>query len=119
MAERSETMSIVKVDMTRREALQGIVGVTATSLLTIEALAEKRSAAPAEWNWDAARAAERDQPFCDGWQFHRGDAQGAEAVTFVDSAWRTLDVPHDWSIEDLPGSTGQADSAIWSEGTNP
>jgi beta-galactosidase len=36
------------------------------------------------------------------WRFLRGDAAGAERADFDDSAWRRLDVPHDWSIEDLP-----------------
>jgi len=39
-----------------------------------------------------------------GWRFHRGGAQGAERPGFDDSAWRTVDLPHDWSIEDLPGT---------------
>ncbi|MBZ5496637.1 MAG: DUF4982 domain-containing protein [Acidobacteriia bacterium] len=34
-----------------------------------------------------------------GWRFFKGDAPGAEAAVFDDSEWRTLDVPHDWSIE--------------------
>ncbi|MFY9151510.1 MAG: glycoside hydrolase family 2 TIM barrel-domain containing protein [Prolixibacteraceae bacterium] len=38
------------------------------------------------------------------WQFHLGGAQGAEQPGFDDSSWRTLDLPHDWSIEDLPGA---------------
>jgi beta-galactosidase len=38
------------------------------------------------------------------WRFHRGGAQGAEAPDFDDSGWRKLDLPHDWSIEDLPGT---------------
>lgn len=38
------------------------------------------------------------------WRFHRGGAQGAEKPEFNDSEWRGLDLPHDWSIEDLPGS---------------
>ncbi|HVT81351.1 MAG TPA: glycoside hydrolase family 2 TIM barrel-domain containing protein, partial [Phycisphaerae bacterium] len=33
------------------------------------------------------------------WQFTRGDPAGAEKADFDDKAWRTLDVPHDWSIE--------------------
>ena len=33
------------------------------------------------------------------WLFHQGDATGAEAVTYNDSDWRRLNVPHDWSIE--------------------
>jgi beta-galactosidase len=44
----------------------------------------------------------RDRSFDSGWRFLRADAPGAEAAAFVDSKWRTLDVPHDWSIDDLP-----------------
>jgi beta-galactosidase len=33
-----------------------------------------------------------------GWKFHLGDVSGAQATTFDDSAWTSLDVPHDWSI---------------------
>ena len=32
--------------------------------------------------------------------------QGAETPGFDDSGWRTLDLPHDWSIEDLPDQDG-------------
>ena len=39
-----------------------------------------------------------------GWRFHRGGAQGAERPEFDDSKWRAVDLPHDWSIEDLPGT---------------
>lgn len=49
-----------------------------------------------------AQAWPRTQPFDEGWRFHRGDAPGAEAPGFDDSAWRTVDTPNDWSIEDLP-----------------
>jgi beta-galactosidase len=41
----------------------------------------------------------RGENFGSGWKFNRGDVTGAEASTFDDSAWRALDVPHDWSIE--------------------
>jgi beta-galactosidase len=37
------------------------------------------------------------------WRFHLGGAQGAEQPDFDDSKWRPVDLPHDWSIEDLPG----------------
>jgi beta-galactosidase len=33
------------------------------------------------------------------WTFHLGDVAGAELLEYDDSAWRTLDLPHDWSIE--------------------
>ena len=32
------------------------------------------------------------------WRFHSGDIQGAEAVSFDDSQWQTVDVPHDFQI---------------------
>ncbi len=47
----------------------------------------------------------RELSFDSDWRFLRGDAAGAEAAAFDDSQWRTLDVPHDWSIEDLPPLT--------------
>lgn len=33
------------------------------------------------------------------WQFTKGEIAGAEKSDFNDKTWRTLDVPHDWSIE--------------------
>lgn len=47
-------------------------------------------------------ASGRERSFDSDWRFLRADAPGAESPGFDDSAWRTLDVPHDWSIEDLP-----------------
>lgn len=46
--------------------------------------------------------------FDQGWKFNLGDMQGAEATSFRDVAWRSLSLPHDWSIEgenleDAPG----------------
>jgi beta-galactosidase len=38
-------------------------------------------------------------PFDTGWLFNYGDATGADAATFADTAWRTVNLPHDWSIE--------------------
>lgn len=49
-----------------------------------------------------ATANDRDRSFDSDWRFLRADAPGAEAQSFDDAAWRTLDAPHDWSIEDLP-----------------
>jgi beta-galactosidase len=37
------------------------------------------------------------------WQFHLGDAPDAAQPGFDDSSWRTLDLPHDWMIEGVPG----------------
>lgn len=37
-----------------------------------------------------------------GWKFFLGDPSGAEAPLFPDVSWRTVDLPHDWSIESKP-----------------
>jgi beta-galactosidase len=47
--------------------------------------------------------------FDNDWRFHRGGAQRAEAPGFDDSKWRSVDLPHDWSIEDLPGTQSPFD----------
>lgn len=43
------------------------------------------------------------------WRFHRGDISDAALPEFEDSAWRKIDLPHDWSIEDLPGTNSPFD----------
>ena len=45
----------------------------------------------------------------DNWKFVLGDPAGADSITFDDQRWRTVSVPHDWSIEappDLKNTTG-------------
>jgi len=49
-----------------------------------------------------------------GWRFHRGDVEGASAPGFDDSSWRPVQLPHDWSVEDLP-----ADDLPVEPGTTP
>jgi len=39
------------------------------------------------------------QSFDRGWRFHLGDVPRAQEPGFADTAWRRLDLPHDWSIE--------------------
>src|SRR3989454_2936354 len=46
-----------------------------------------------------ARNARVTSSFDSDWRFLKGDAPGAEKPDFDDSAWRKLNVPHDWSIE--------------------
>ncbi len=103
--------------LTRREALQGIAGVAAAAMLPLNA-ETKRNEAAAAWPADA-QGENRVLPFNDGWRFHRGDAQGADAASFDDSAWRALDVPHDWTIEDLPTHADEGRGAEWTGGVTP
>ena len=38
-------------------------------------------------------------PFDQSWLFSKSDPAGAEQASFADTGWRSLNVPHDWSIE--------------------
>lgn len=49
--------------------------------------------------------------FNDSWTFHLGDVPQASDPDFDDSAWRVLNLPHDWAVEgdfsqDNPSGTG-------------
>src|ERR1043166_5290979 len=45
---------------------------------------------------------DRIRDFDADWHFIKDSIAGAELIGFDDSKWRVLDLPHDWSIEDLP-----------------
>ena len=49
-----------------------------------------------------SKAGLRSVSFDNNWYFIKANPSGAETVNFDDSKWRKLDLPHDWSIEDLP-----------------
>jgi beta-galactosidase len=51
-----------------------------------------------------------------GWMFTKGDQPGADKPAFDDSAWRKLNLPHDWSIE---GPYTQSDPTGGSGGSLP
>lgn len=40
--------------------------------------------------------------FDDDWKFQLGDVEGAAMPSLDDNNWRNIDLPHDWSIENLP-----------------
>jgi beta-galactosidase len=44
----------------------------------------------------------RIRSFDSGWRFSRTSGIDAEMSDFNDAKWRLLDLPHDWSIEDIP-----------------
>ncbi|WP_445784993.1 glycoside hydrolase family 2 TIM barrel-domain containing protein [Sphingorhabdus sp.] len=83
------------------------------------------AAAKAKLNDESRKAGpKRDLPFDSDWRFHLGDVAGAESLSFDDSNWRNLSLPHDWSIEDRPGSPKEAEGwvppvALWNLGPHP
>lgn len=91
-------MTQKSVSLPRRHVLKAAAagGVALTIAGTGSALA---AAQP------SATGPARDMSFDADWSFHLGDPKGAEAPGFADADWRTLDLPHDWRIEDLPGGS--------------
>src|ERR1700733_12778115 len=58
------------------------------------------STAPA---WGESNSSPRQLLTADyGWNFRLGAPADAAAQSFQDSGWRTVDLPHDWSIEEVP-----------------
>jgi beta-galactosidase len=57
-------------------------------------------------------------PFDMGWRFRLGDDAAAKQPMFDDSSWRTLDVPHDWSIAGAfnPPPDGEKESGFFVHG---
>ena len=47
----------------------------------------------------------RTTPFDNAWLFTKDSVTNAELLGFDDSQWRKINLPHDWSIEDLPNQT--------------
>ena len=46
---------------------------------------------------------DRVRDFDADWHLYKDSVAGAEQpAAFDDSKWRVLDLPHDWTIEDLP-----------------
>lgn len=65
---------------------------------------------------EAARAREV-RPLDFDWRFALADPKDAASPSFDDSTWRTLDLPHDWSVEGayaqtLPGQGGYLPGGI-------
>lgn len=60
----------------------------------------------------------RSQLFDAGWRFLKDNTVQAEQPAYNDAAWRTLDLPHDWSIEDLPNQTTGPFSPVSVGGTS-
>ncbi len=50
-------------------------------------------------NTDPVNPARSRTSFNAGWKFSKGEFHDASAPDFDDSAWRDLDLPHDWAIE--------------------
>jgi beta-galactosidase len=75
--------------LTRRDFLSDAAILGAASALHLDASASTLHEAPPE----------RRANFDRDWRFMLGDPEGAHTPAFRDATWRSLDLPHDWSIE--------------------
>jgi beta-galactosidase len=82
----------------RRETLALAAGAALLPLA-----AQQAAAAVAVVATEGSLRTGRDQPFNNDWRFLRGAGEGREQGGFDDTSWRRVDLPHDWSIEDVPG----------------
>jgi len=81
--------------LSRRSLLGQAVGVAGI----VAALGSKGQAdAQTQPAGDSGAARVRDS-FDFGWKFFKGDAPGAQQPSFADASWKSVDLPHDWSIE--------------------
>lgn len=107
--------------VSRRNVLKGLLlSLTATQMDAQGA--EAQGAIPRRATSVAPGAnGGHEQLFDDDWRFERGDTVGAERPEFSDARWRALDLPHDWSVENLPPGTAQGNglAAIWGENVLP
>lgn len=81
---------MIRNKMTRRQILGAAIAVPAAQR-TASAMFQSPSA--------VGNAPRVRESFDFGWKFRRGDVAGAESLTFSDSGWQPVDLPHDWSIE--------------------
>ncbi len=58
---------------------------------------------------------EREILFNNNWKFIRAGVENGQSVELNDSGWRILDLPHDYSIEDLPEKEGVKQIGPFSE----
>lgn len=62
-------------------------------------------------------AAERETNFNEGWKFYLGTSSTAQNVNFDDSSWKSVILPHDFSISQSYTTSGEAESGFLPGGT--
>lgn len=106
----------------RRQALLSLSGIAAAPLFADQKPngQQNTSTTARDSESETGTIFKRDQPFDLDWRFFRGEAPGAENPDFDDSQWRELDLPHDWSIEDLtPVAEASGEGTVWVGGNAP
>ena len=88
-----------KKTMSALLALALCAGLCEPAALATEGGAGSAPEAPVLMPANSAEAGRQTLNFNEDWRFHLGDVKGADGKSFDDSDWRTLNLPHDYSIE--------------------
>jgi beta-galactosidase len=83
-------------DISRRGFLSGALAGAMAPQIVPGSLLSRADAHPAH---AGLRGRRRRINFDRGWRFYKGDDKQAKAPAYDESDWRTLDLPHDWTIE--------------------
>ena len=59
----------------------------------------------------------RENNFDEGWKFYLGTSSTAQNVNFDDSSWKSITLPHDFSISQTFTTSGEAESGFLPGGT--
>jgi len=71
--------------MKRAKHTQILILISLTILTCLSLNAQVRGRNITDFNFD--------------WKFYKSDITNGQSITLDDSGWRSLDLPHDWSIE--------------------
>ena len=93
--------------------------VMVISMLPTQAFAAETTIVgnPEQVKLGADAAAQRVNDFNMGWKFSLGDNSAASNQSFDDSAWDSVNLPHDFSISQHFTSSGEAESGFLPGGT--
>lgn len=87
------------------------MNLQATEILRQTADSENWIASPVETVYpNVYSGTARSMDFNDYWKFNYGDADGASGEVYDDSGWRTLNLPHDYSVEQEYSASNEAES---------
>lgn len=65
----------------------------------------------------AGTLSSRETNFNEGWKFYLGTSSSAQNVNFDDSSWKSISLPHDFSITQSYTTSGEAESGFLPGGT--
>ena len=89
------------------------VVIISTSWVLAQENARITQSDPEEVYVDIIGDGQRTTLFNENWKFHRGDINDAQNKDYNDSTWETVNLPHDYSIDQDFTTSGEAESGFY------